>query len=334
MIGRVDRLNFREAVDHWKARGLDYSAILHQPIAPRTGAALHCVTKQDHGLDEALDNELIAKCSAALEHQLPVSLSLPIRNVNRTVGTMLGYRVTKKYGGEGLPDDTIRLQFTGSAGQSFGAFLPRGITMTLEGDSNDYIAKGLSGGKIIVYPPKSSRFVAEENILVGNVALYGATSGEAYFRGVAGERFAVRNSGALAVIEGVGDHGCEYMTGGRVIVLGKTGRNFAAGMSGGIAYVLDAAGLFKRRCNTQMVDLEPLRDPDDIQLVRSLITRHVQYTGSELGSRVLQDFDALQSLFVKVMPKDYKRVLRAQATAAAAGREATFLELTGVAVNG
>jgi glutamate synthase (ferredoxin) len=334
MIGRVDRLNFREAVDHWKARGLDFSAILHQPVEPETGSALHCTTRQDHGLGEALDNELIAKCSEALEHQLPVSLSLPIRNVNRTVGTMLGYRVTKKYGGDGLPDDTIRLQFTGSAGQSFGAFLPRGITMTLEGDSNDYIAKGLSGGKIIVYPPKSSRFVAEENILIGNVALYGATSGEAYFRGVAGERFAVRNSGALAVIEGTGDHGCEYMTGGRVVVLGKTGRNFAAGMSGGIAYVLDAAGMFKRRCNTQMVDLEPLADHEDVQLVRSLITRHVQYTGSELGSRVLQDFDALQSLFVKVMPRDYKRVLRAQAVAAAAGREATFLELTGVAVNG
>jgi glutamate synthase (ferredoxin) len=334
MIGRVDRLNFREAVDHWKARGLDFSAILHQPVEPASGAALHCATQQDHKLDEALDNELIAKCSEALEHQLPVSLSLPIRNVNRTVGTMLGYRVTKKYGAEGLPEDTIRLQFNGSAGQSFGAFLPRGITMMLEGDSNDYIAKGLSGGKIVVYPPKSARFVAEENILVGNVALYGATSGEAYFRGLAGERFAVRNSGALAVIEGVGDHGCEYMTGGRVVVLGKTGRNFAAGMSGGVAYVLDAAGLFKRRCNTQMVDLEPLTEPEDLQLVRSLVTRHVQYTGSELGSRVLQDFDALQSLFVKVMPKDYKRVLRAQAVAAAAGREATFLELTGVAVNG
>jgi glutamate synthase (ferredoxin) len=334
MIGRVDRLNFREAVDHWKARGLDYSAILHQPVEPQSGAALHCTTEQDHGLDDALDNELIAKCGDALEHQLPVSLTLPIRNVNRTVGTMLGYHVTKKYGGDGLPDDTIRLQFSGSAGQSFGAFLPRGITMTLEGDSNDYIGKGLSGGKIIVYPPKSSRFVAEENILVGNVALYGATSGEAYFRGVAGERFAVRNSGALAVVEGIGDHGCEYMTGGRVVVLGKTGRNFAAGMSGGIAYVLDAAGMFKRRCNTQMVDLEPLTEPEDLQLVRSLITRHLQYTGSELGSRVLQDFDALQSLFVKVMPRDYKRVLRAQAVAAAAGREATFLELTGVAVNG
>jgi glutamate synthase (ferredoxin) len=263
-----------------------------------------------------------------------VSISLPVRNVNRTVGTMLGYEVTKKYGAEGLPDDTIRLSFTGSAGQSFGAFVPRGITLTLEGDSNDYIGKGLSGGKLVVYPPKNAHFVAEDNILIGNVALYGATSGEAYFRGVAGERFAVRNSGALTVVEGVGDHGCEYMTGGRVVVLGKTGRNFAAGMSGGIAYVLDPNDTFQRRCNTEMVDLESLDDPEDVQLVRSLIVRHVQYTGSELGSRVLESFEALQSLFVKVMPRDFKRVLQAQARAAAAGREATFLELVGVSSNG
>jgi len=254
--------------------------------------------------------------------------------VNRTVGTMLGYQVTKRYGAEGLPDDTIRLSFAGSAGQSFGAFVPRGITMTLEGDSNDYIGKGLSGGKLVVYPPKNARFVAEENIVVGNVALYGATSGEAYFRGVAGERFAVRNSGALTVVEGVGNHGCEYMTGGRVVVLGKTGRNFAAGMSGGIAYVLDTSEMFQSRCNTEMVELESLDDPEDVQLVRSLIVRHVQYTGSELGSRVLESFEALQSLFVKVMPRDFKRVLNAQARAAAAGREATFLELVGVASNG
>ncbi len=236
MIGRVDRLNFKPAVDHWKARGLDYSAILYS--APSNGPRRQTFA-QDHGLADALDNELIARCHEALEHTTPVSISLPIRNVNRTVGTMLGYEVTKRYGAEGLPDDTIRLSFTGSAGQSFGAFVPRGITLTLEGDSNDYIGKGLSGGKLIVYPPKNARFVAEDNILIGNVALYGATSGEAYFRGVAGERFAVRNSGALAVVEGVGDHGCEYMTGGRVVVLGRTGRNFAAGMSGGIAYVLD-----------------------------------------------------------------------------------------------
>src|SRR5262245_53041428 len=327
MIGRVDKLNFKPAVDHWKARGLDYSSILYS--VPGSGPRRQIVL-QDHGLADALDNELITRSHEALEHSAPVSINLPIRNVNRTTGTMLGYEVTKRYGAEGLPDDTIRLNFGGSAGQSFGAFVPRGITLTLEGDSNDYIGKGLSGGKLIVYPPKNARFVAEDNILIGNVALYGATSGEAYFRGVAGERFAVRNSGALAVVEGVGDHGCEYMTGGRVVVLGKTGRNFAAGMSGGIAYVLDPNETFQRRCNTEMVDLESLDDPEDVQLVRSLIVRHVQYTGSELGSRVLESFEALQSLFVKVMPRDFKRVLQAQARAAAAGREATFLELVGV----
>ncbi|HEX7794738.1 MAG TPA: glutamate synthase large subunit [Vicinamibacterales bacterium] len=326
MIGRVDKLNFKPAVDHWKARGLDYSAILYN--VPGGGPRRQTVL-QDHGLTEALDNELIKRSREALEHSAPVSITLPIRNVNRTTGTMLGYEVTRKYGAEGLPDDTIRLNFSGSAGQSFGAFVPRGITLTLEGDSNDYIGKGLSGGKLIVFPPKNARFVAEDNILIGNVALYGATSGEAYFRGVAGERFGVRNSGALAVVEGVGDHACEYMTGGRVVVLGKTGRNFAAGMSGGIAYVLDPNDMFQRRCNTEMVDLESLDDPEDVQLVRSLIVRHVQYTGSELGSRVLESFEALQSLFVKVMPRDFKRVLQAQARAAAAGREATFLELVG-----
>src|SRR5205085_1760128 len=206
----------------------------------------------------------------ALERKTPVSLMLPIRNVNRTVGTMLGYEVTRRYGAAGLPDNTIALTFTGSAGQSFAAFVPRGITLELEGDSNDYIAKGLSGGKVIVYPPKQATFVPEDNIIIGNVALYGATSGEAYFRGVAGERFAVRNSGAFAVVEGIGDHGCEYMTGGRVVVLGKTGRNFAAGMSGGIAYVLDVTGTFVARCNTEMVDLEAL-DAEDAELVRDLI---------------------------------------------------------------
>jgi glutamate synthase (ferredoxin) len=333
MIGRIDRLNFREAVDHWKAKGLDFSAILHQPDVPAT-TVRRCVTTQDHGLEGALDNELIARCKPALDNKTAVSASFAIHNVNRTVGTMLGYNVTKRYGGEGLPDDTIQLQFSGSAGQSFGAFLPRGITLKLEGDSNDYVGKGLSGGKVIVYPPKNARFVAEENILIGNVALYGATSGEAYFRGVAGERFAVRNSGATAIVEGVGDHGCEYMTGGRVVVLGKTGRNFAAGMSGGVAYVLDTSGVFKSRCNTKMVELEALDELEDLAFVRAMVERHVEYTGSELGSRVLGDWDALRSVFVKVMPRDYKRVLLAQAKAAAAGRDATFLELTGVSVNG
>jgi glutamate synthase (ferredoxin) len=330
MIGRVDRLNFRKAVDHWKAKGLDFSAILHEPVvAP--DAPRHRTHGQDHGLDQALDNELIARSREAIDRRTPVSLDLPIRNVNRTVGTMLGYEVTKKYGAAGLPDDTIKLKFTGSAGQSFGAFVPRGITLTLEGDANDYMAKGLSGGKIVVYPPKQATFVAEENILIGNVALYGATGGEAYFRGVAGERFAVRNSGALTVVEGVGDHGCEYMTGGRVVILGGTGRNFAAGMSGGVAYVLDAAGDFQRRCNQQMVELEALESAEDIDLVLSLIRRHVEYTDSALGKRVLRDWEHQIQQFVKVMPRDYKRVLLAQARAAAIGRDPSFIELVGAA---
>ncbi|MGE3956512.1 MAG: glutamate synthase large subunit [Vicinamibacterales bacterium] len=328
MIGRVDRLNFRQAIDHWKAKGLDYSAILHMPALPE-GTPLRKVKAQDHGIDTILDRTLIEACADALEKGTPVSLEFPIRNVNRTTGTMLGSRLTKKWGGKGLPDDTIQLKFNGQAGQSFGAFVPKGMTLTLEGDANDYVGKGLSGGKLIVYPPKNSRFVAEDNIVIGNVALYGATSGEAYFRGVAGERFAVRNSGAAAVVEGVGDHGCEYMTGGRVVVLGKTGRNFAAGMSGGVAYVLDSAGTFQQRCNMAMVELDPLDEAEDVTIVKGLIEAHVRYTGSELGARVLRDFDALKEVFVKVMPRDFKRVLNAQAKAAAAGREATFRELTG-----
>src|SRR5262249_17059675 len=303
--------------------------ILYQPqVGPEV--AIRRVVEQDHGLDRSLDmTTLLPMCKPALERKEPVDIRLPIRNVHRTVGTILGSEITSRCGPDGLPDDTIRIHFTGAAGQSFGAFVPRGVPLTREGDANDYIGKGLSGGKLIVYPPREATFVAEENILVGNVVLYGATSGEAYFRGVAGERFAVRNSGALAVVEGVGDHGCEYMTGGRIVVLGRTGRNFAAGMSGGIAYVLDPHDIFQRVCNTDMVDLESLDDPEDVQLVRSLIVRHVQHTGSELGSRVLESFEALQSLFVKVMPRDFKRVLQAQARAAAAGREATFLELVG-----
>jgi glutamate synthase (NADPH/NADH) large chain len=292
MVGRVDRLNFKPAVDHWKAKGLDYSAILYQPDVP-ADAPRRRVIAQDHGLQDALDNDLIARAKPALEHGTPVSLDLPIRNVNRTVGTMLGYEVTKRYGADGLPDDTIRLKFTGSAGQSFGAFVPRGITLELEGDSNDYIAKGLSGGKVIVYPPERATFVPEENIVIGNVALYGATSGEAYFRGLAGERFAVRNSGAIAVVEGVGDHGCEYMTGGRVVVLGRTGRNFAAGMSGGIAYVLDVAGTFKARCNRQMVELESLDAIEDIEFVHDLIRRHIGYTASEHAARILDAWSTM-----------------------------------------
>ncbi len=328
MIGRADRLDFAPAVDHWKARGLDLSAILYQPDMPPE-VARRCVVGQEHGLEKGLDHTtLIPQCREAIEHRRPVELSLPIRNVNRTVGTTLGYEVTSRWGAEGLPADTIRIHFTGSAGQSFGAFLPSGVSFALEGDANDYWGKGLSGGKLIVYPSRRATFVPEENIVIGNVALYGATSGEAYVRGVAGERFGVRNSGAYAVVEGVGDHGCEYMTGGRVVVIGRTGRNFAAGMSGGIAYVLDLDGDFQRRCNRQMVDLEAL-DKTDVRLVGDLIDRHIGYTGSAHAAKILANWRGMQARFVRVMPKDYKRVLAAEAHAKAEGREPTFAELVG-----
>jgi glutamate synthase (ferredoxin) len=255
---------------------------------------------------------ILPLCRPAIERGEKVEAALPIRNVNRVVGTITGSEVTRKYGPAGLPDDTIRLKFSGSAGQSFGAFLPRGMSLTLEGDANDYVGKGLSGGKIVVYPPKTATFIPEENILIGNVALYGATSGEAYFRGVAGERFCVRNSGAHAVVEAVGDHGCEYMTGGRVVVLGWTGRNFAAGMSGGIAYVLDEGGHFADRCNKEMVALGKLDNPEEIQLVSGLISRHAQYTGSRRAQEVLASWGHWLPYFVRVMPNDYRRVLEAQ----------------------
>jgi glutamate synthase (NADPH) large chain len=329
MIGRVDRLDVKPAVDHWKARGLDLSAILYQPNMP-PDVARRRIREQDHGLTRSLDHTtIIPACREAVEHGTPVALALPIRNVNRTVGTMLGYEVTRRWGGAGLSDDTIRLHFTGSAGQSFGAFVPRGITMVLEGDANDYWGKGLSGGRLIVCPPRRSTFVPEDNIIIGNVALYGATSGEAYVRGVAGERFGVRNSGVHAVVEGVGDHGCEYMTGGRVVVLGRSGRNFAAGMSGGVAYVLDVDGDFRRRCNPGMVDLEPLDQAEDITLVRELIRRHIDATGSSYASRILDAWMDVRPRFVKVTPKDFKRVLLAEARARAEGREPTFAELVG-----
>jgi glutamate synthase (ferredoxin) len=329
MVGRVDCLDLRPAVDHWKARGLDYASILYQPPLGAE-VARRCVTSQDHGLEKSLDHTvLIPQCREAIGARVPVSLRLPIRNVNRTVGTMLGYEITRRWGSAGLPDDTVRVHFTGAAGQSFAAFVPRGVTFTLEGDANDYWGKGLSGGKLIVYPPRTATFVPEKNIVIGNVALYGATGGEAYVRGIAGERFAVRNSGARAVVEGIGDHGCEYMTGGRVVVLGVTGRNFAAGMSGGIAYVLDVDGDFRRRCNLGMVDLEPLEHPDDVALVGDLIDRHVTYTGSAYAAAVLAGWTAMRSRFVKVMPRDYKRVRLAEARARAEGREPTFAELVG-----
>jgi len=319
MIGRVDRLDVKTAVDHWKARGLDFSRILHQPAVP-AGLALHQTRNQDHGLDKSLDlTTILPLCRDALDSRKAVDIILPIRNVHRTVGTILGSEVTRRYGAEGLPDDTIRIHFNGSAGQSFGAFVPRGLTFTLEGDANDYIGKGLSGGKIVVYPPRQATFVAEENILIGNVALYGATGGEAYFRGVAGERFAVRNSGVQTVVEGVGDHGCEYMTGGIVVVIGRTGRNFAAGMSGGVAFVLDEQGDFANRCNTAMVGLEPLASAEDVERVKEMLKRHQHLTGSIVAERVLGNWKALQGKFVKVMPNDYKRVLTAITKARQAG---------------
>jgi len=309
MIGRVDRLKVRAAIDHWKAKGLDYSAILHQPPMAE-GVARRKMQPQDHGLGQALDHDLIRAATDALEHRRPVVMHRAIRNVHRAVGTMLGYEVTRRWGGAGLPDDTITVRFTGSAGQSFGAFIPSGITLALEGDANDYVGKGLSGGHIIVAPPRGATFAAEDNVIAGNVALYGATSGAAFIRGVVGERFAVRNSGATAVVEGVGDHGCEYMTGGRVVVLGRTGRNFAAGMSGGIAYVLDPAREFDRRCNLELVELEPL-DREDLAVVRELIARHVELTGSHLGADLLSAWAATSLQLRKVMPRDYKRALAA-----------------------
>jgi glutamate synthase (ferredoxin) len=331
MIGRVDCLDAQTAVDHWKARGIDLSQVLHEPDVAES-VARRCVRPQDHGLYKALDNQLIRLAAPALERGEPVEASLPIRNSNRTVGTLLGSEVTRRHGGDGLPDDTIRLSFSGSAGQSFGAFLPRGITLTLEGDANDYFGKGLSGGRLIAFPPRGATFKPEENIIVGNVSLYGATGGEAFVRGIAGERFCVRNSGAHVVVEGVGDHGCEYMTGGRAVVLGRTGRNFAAGMSGGIAYVLDVDGRFARRCNPEMVDLEPLVDAEDVALVYELIRRHVALTSSSYAADLFADWSLLQRRLVKVMPREYKRVLLAEARARAEHREPDFAELVGTTV--
>jgi glutamate synthase (ferredoxin) len=310
MIGRSDRLEVRRAVEHWKARGLDYAAILYQPqVAPDVGR--YCQIPQNHGLENALDNQvLLDLATPALERREKVKATLDIRNTHRVVGTILGSEVTRRFGPQGLPEDTIHFHFQGSAGQSFGAFVPPGMTLELEGDANDYFGKGLSGGKVILYPPEGSTFAPEENIIVGNVAFYGATSGEAYIRGMAGERFAVRNSGVRAVIEGVGDHGCEYMTGGRVIVIGKTGRNFAAGMSGGIAYVLDEDGGFKNHCNLETVALERLNE-SDLQEVEELLKRHAVYTRSARAWQILALWQENAPKFVKVMPKDYRRVLEA-----------------------
>ena len=308
MVGRSDRLKMGEALDHWKARGVDLSAILHRSEV-RDGVEIHHAEEQDHGLEKALDNELIERSLPALERKEPVRFSHPIFNTKRTVGGMLSGEIARRYGNEGLPEGTIRIDFKGVAGQSFGAWLARGLTLTLEGTTNDYVGKGLSGGRLAVFPSEVAAYEPERSIVVGNVALYGATAGEAYFRGFAGERFCVRNSGARAVVEGVGDHACEYMTGGVVAVLGPTGRNFAAGMSGGVAFVLDEQSLFERLCNRDMVSLEVVESEEDLALLRGMVERHLEWTGSEVAERVLENFEVLLPKFVKVMPNDLKRIL-------------------------
>jgi glutamate synthase (NADPH) large chain len=328
LIGRADLLDTRKGIEHWKAKGLDFSRIFHLPDVPAAhlgGPARHHCETQDHGLDKALDKRLIELARPAIERGEKVTIETPIRNINRTVGTMLSGEIAKRYGHEGLPDETIHVRLAGSAGQSFGAFLARGVWLDLIGDTNDYCGKGLSGGRISVQPSPKFRGEPTENIITGNVALYGAIEGEAFFRGVAGERFAVRNSGALAVVEGVGDHACEYMTGGTVVVLGATGRNFAAGMSGGIAYVLDEAGTFAKYCNTAMVALEPLvaeseqeaklprglwhkGEPDEV-IAKRMIERHARYTGSAQAKRILERWSEYRAKFVKVFPNEYRRAL-------------------------
>ncbi|MDK2971710.1 MAG: hypothetical protein PWP23_1465 [Candidatus Sumerlaeota bacterium] len=326
MIGRVDHLEYNPPATHWKARSIDLSMILHKPAVP-ADTPLYCVETQDHGLDRALDNTLIGIAQRALEHGERVRSELAIVNTNRTVGAMLSNQIARRYGHEGLANDTIHIKFRGNAGQSFGAFLARGVTFDLVGDANDYLGKGLSGGRIIVRPPEESSFVAEENIIAGNVIAYGATCGEIYLRGVVGERFCVRNSGVNAVVEGVGDHACEYMTGGRVVVIGQTGRNFAAGMSGGIAYVFDPKNEFPIRCNTEMVDLEAMTEEDE-ELVRGMLESHRTFTGSSVATRILENWEQSHELFVKVMPRDFKRVLRERE---ALEQGAEFIENAGAA---
>jgi glutamate synthase (ferredoxin) len=309
MVGRVDCLVQRQESEHWKAKGIDLSAVLHDPPVP-SHISRRNTMEQDHGLADALDCKLIEMTHEALENRAPVKLSLPVRNIHRTVGTMLSGEIARRYGSAGLPEDTVQIHFTGCAGQSFGAFLAKGVTLRLEGDANDYVGKGLSGGRLIIYHSHQSEFVPEENILIGNVCLYGATSGEAFFGGMAGERFAVRNSGATTVVEGVGDHGCEYMTNGLVVVLGNTGRNFAAGMTGGVAYVLDREGDFASvRCNRTEVDLEPVSEQADIDKLFELISRHAEYTGSPQAKWILENWETTLPKFVKVFPHEFKRVL-------------------------
>ncbi len=338
-VGRSDMLDMRRGITHWKAKGLDYSRLLHRPdVGPQV--AVRWQETQDHGLEGALDHKLIADARPALANKTPVVIEQQVRNIHRAVGAMLSGEVARRYGHAGLPDETIRVKLKGTAGQSFGGFLAHGVTLELEGQANDYVGKGLSGGRVIVYPPRECPIAPEENIIVGNTVLYGAITGEVFFRGVAGERFAVRNSGATAVVEGCGDHGCEYMTGGTVVVLGKAGRNFAAGMSGGVAYVLDTSGDFKLRCNRAMVELEPVAEESaqpgairhlglaDEAILRGLIERHLFYTGSTLARSILDRFAEYRAKFVKVMPHEYRRALgeieaAARVAAARSAKEAT-----------
>jgi glutamate synthase (NADPH/NADH) large chain len=336
MVGRSELLDRREAIDHWKAKGLDFSRIFHRPDMPADVGIRH-TERQHHPIGRVLDRTLIAEAAPALDYGREVAIEATINNTDRTAGAMLSGEVAIRYGHEGLPDATIRVELTGTAGQSFGAFLAAGIEMTLIGQANDYVGKGLSGGRLVIRPHPDAAAPAETSIIVGNTVLYGAISGECYFRGVAGERFAVRNSGACAVVEGTGDHGCEYMTGGVVVVLGQTGRNFAAGMSGGVAYVFDEDRSFAKRCNLSMVDLEPVEEEEDLmerlhhhggdlefkgridvadmtrhdeERLRQLIENHLRYTGSAVAQAMLDDWAGYRTRFVKVMPVEYRRALR------------------------
>ncbi len=320
MVGQVGSLDTTKAAEHWKAHKLDLAPVLHEPESAFMNQDYYCSSRQDHGLDKALDQQLIVMCREALDSGSPVRFSTTIANVNRTVGTMLGHEVTKAYGGQGLPDGTIDITFDGSAGNSFGAFVPKGITLRVYGDANDYVGKGLSGGRIVVRPSDDApaEYVAEDNIIAGNVILFGATSGQAFIRGQVGERFAVRNSGAHAVVEGVGDHGCEYMTGGKIAILGPTGRNFAAGMSGGIAYVYDPDSVLGENLNSEMVELEDL-DDEDLEWLCDIVQAHVDATDSAVGQRILSDWNNNVNHFAKVMPRDFKRVLEAIADAERTG---------------
>ena len=320
MVGRVDALDVRQAVEHWKAQGIDLSKMLAPAKGPYPDVDVYCTIDQDHSLDEVIDWEFVKMSKLALEKKQKVVIDMPVRNIDRAVGTILSHHVVKAHGPDGLPDDTIEINLTGSAGQSLGAFLARGVSIAVEGDANDYVGKGLSGGQVVVRPPRESKFAAEENIIIGNVALYGATEGKAFFRGIAAERFAVRNSGAVAVIEGIGDHGCEYMTGGRVVILGPTGRNFAAGMSGGFAYVYDPEDKLLQNINLEMVDLEPMKRVEDIAELKTLLEEHLQHTDSPLAKRMLDDWDESLPKFKKIIPIRYREILRERAEAAKAGQ--------------